>query len=174
MSQNAEFRNTKITLVDNWNFEPKGLSSSTPNPSAADFDTSRIIRSDYSHNAYAALASEAQQRWKTDWGADGRYRNQSIVMIGEGRSMKQPMKAFESINYVKNAYARSYERAGRNSDVVHILDTESAIWEALGLTTNESKIEQAGANEDDLGLRGYRNRDCGWAESGASMAWLGC
>ncbi|KAA8646629.1 hypothetical protein EYZ11_011974 [Aspergillus tanneri] len=168
MSQNAEFANTKITLIDSWNFEPHGLSSSIPNPSAANSDTSRIIRSDYSHKIYATLAREAQQRWKAEWGADGRYRNQSIVMIGEGHSMKQPMKACESLNYVKHAYAQSYERAGHNSNIVHTLDSESAVWKALGLSTPD----EASQIEDGSELRGYRNHDCGWAESGATMAWL--
>ncbi|KAB8274670.1 FAD dependent oxidoreductase [Aspergillus minisclerotigenes] len=169
MSQNNEFASTKITLIDSWNFEPSGPSASTPNPSAANFDTSRIIRSDYSHRIYAALAREAQQKWKAEWGADGRYRNQSIVMIGEGHSMKQPMKPLESINYVKHAYAQSYERAGRNSDIVHILDSESAVWEALGLGTPD---EASNVGPKASELRGYRNHNCGWAESGATMAWL--
>jgi sarcosine oxidase/L-pipecolate oxidase len=175
MSQNPKFTNTKITLVDTWNFEPEGPSSSTPNPAAANFDTSRIIRSDYSHSIYTVIAREAQQKWKAEWGADGRYRRQSIVMNGESRSMKKPMKAFKSVNYVKNAYAQSYERAGCNNDVVHVLDSESAVWEALGLSHNNNENDNKAAesaNEEVSALRGYRNHDCGWADSGSSMAWL--
>lgn len=173
MIKNPAFANTKITLLDPWAFEansspPTSTTQSRANPGAANFDSSRIIRTEYPSSAYAALARESQSRWRAEWGRDNRYHEKPLMLVAEGSSMKLPQTNGETVNYVKNAYDRSWELSGHSTEKVHLVDSPSAIRKALGVPVKE--VREVG--EDENVLRGYISENCGWADSSASMAYL--
>ncbi|MCJ1307486.1 hypothetical protein MMC25_001132 [Agyrium rufum] len=87
---------TSLTIVDSRTPLPAeeaedrhGISGNTsrrqseplPPPHTASNDSSRIIRADYAHAIYAALAAEAQERWREGWGDGG----DSEIDDGQGR-----------------------------------------------------------------------------------------
>src|SRR4051794_38693428 len=69
--------NTTITVLER--------SSVRPTPDAASVDKSRIIRSDYSDPAYAALAAAAQTEWRKqgpdELGGSGRYTEGGLILV---------------------------------------------------------------------------------------------
>ncbi|KAJ5918142.1 FAD dependent oxidoreductase [Penicillium verhagenii] len=166
MAKDPAFSQTKITLVDSWNFEPSTSPDlSVSNPGAANHDTSRIIRSEYPHGPYAVLAKEAHKQWRGVWGANGRYTERRLLLSAQGSSLKSPKRAGETVNYVKNAYDLSCRLSEGGKDGLKVLDSLRDIRSELGLSTSPSL-----AVEKDL--RGYVSLDAGWADSGASIAWL--
>lgn len=154
-------------MVDSWDFEPpiSPAGTSVSNPGAANHDTSRIIRSEYPHGPYAILAKEAHTQWRGVWGANGRYTERRLLLSAQGSSLKSPQRAGETVNYVKNAYDLSSQLSVNGKDGLKILDSLRDIRSELGLST-----ASAPAAEQDL--RGYISQDAGWADSGASIAWL--
>ncbi|KAJ5885552.1 FAD dependent oxidoreductase [Penicillium taxi] len=167
MAKDKVFSQTSITLVDSWEFEPPTIPTGTSisNPGAANHDTSRIIRSEYPHGPYAILAKEAHTQWRGMWGADGRYTERRLLLSAQGSSLRSSRRAGETVNYVKNAYELSCQLSVCGKDGLQILDSLSEIRSELGLSTTS-----ASTSEKDL--RGYISLDAGWADSGASIAWL--
>jgi sarcosine oxidase/L-pipecolate oxidase len=172
MTRDPAFAKTRITIIDPWNFEPVSTKESIGNPRAANFDTSRIIRSEYPHSAYATLARESQSLWRGVWGGDGRYVEQKLLLSARGSSMKGERREFETINYVKNAYDLSCKR-GNGKESLQVLDSPSEIHQMLGPVSSRGLENETKNSESDTNLlRGYVSGDCGWADGCASISWL--
>ncbi|KAL3421184.1 FAD dependent oxidoreductase [Phlyctema vagabunda] len=172
MTRDPVYANTTITIVDAWDFEVSSTKESSGNPRSANFDTSRIIRSEYPHSAYANLARESQTLWRGEWGADGRYVGQKLLLSARGSSMKGERKKFETINYVKNAFELSRKTA-KSQESLQILDSPSEIRRMLGPVSSRAlENEVQNDKSDSKILRGYLSGDCGWADGCASIKWL--
>ncbi|KAM3079624.1 hypothetical protein ACMFMG_006036 [Clarireedia jacksonii] len=172
MTRDPAFIKSRITLVDAWDFEPSSSKESVGNPRSANFDTSRIIRSEYPHSAYATLARESQDLWRGIWGEKGRYVEQKLLLSARGSSMKGKRKPFETINYVKNAYDLSCKRRC-GTEGLQVLDSPAEIRQKLGPLSSAGHENDARDPENDASLlRGYLSGDCGWADGCASIAWL--
>ena len=172
MSRDATFADTKIVLVDRWDFEPSSKTTSVGNPEAANADTSRIIRRDYPHGPYAALASEALRHWRAEWGENNRYVEQRLLFSARGSSLESPKKDRETINYVKNAYDISCEMTPNGKDGLKILNSLDEIRSELGISSSLPRSVFGEEEKETNMLRGYISDDCGWANAGASMEWL--
>ncbi|OCK74421.1 putative fructosyl amino acid oxidase [Lepidopterella palustris CBS 459.81] len=172
MSRDARFADTKLVLVDRWDFEPDSATSSVQNPGAANADTSRIIRRDYPHGPYAALACEAREHWRAEFGENNRYVEQRLLFSAEGCSLERPKKDGETINYIKNAYALSCEITPNGKDGLKILDSLSEIRSELGISSSLPRSLSAEEDKEINRLRGYISDDCGWANAGVSIEWL--
>lgn len=172
LSLDEKFVNTKITLVDRWNFEPNEGDKSVHNPAAANADTSRVIRRDYPHGPYASLALEAMKLWRGKFGENNRYVNQRLYFAGEGSSLTTPQKPLETVNYIKKAYDISCEITPGGKDVIQVLDSLDEIRALLG--NNPTVPPHLAGKKDPLAsdLRGYISNDCGWADAGTSIEWL--
>lgn len=167
LARDDTFAQTKVTLIDPWEFEPPNAPTGTSlsNPGSANHDTSRIIRSEYPHGPYARLAKEAHAQWRGAWGADDRYTERRLLLSARGSSLKSPQKAGETVNYVKNAYDLSCQLSQGGKAGLLVLDSLDEIRSEFGLSTTKGS-----ASEQDL--RGYISQDAGWADSGASIGWL--
>jgi sarcosine oxidase / L-pipecolate oxidase len=172
MSCDATFANTNIVLIDPWNFEPESTTGSVCNPGAAHADSSRIIRRDYPHGPYAALASEALLHWRSEFGKNGRYVEQRLLFSAEGCSIESPRKDKETLNYVKNAYELSIEMTENGKDGLKVLDSLDAIRAELGNPESLSSSLSPEQEKEVRMLRGYVSDDCGWADPEASIIWL--
>ncbi|KAK5996179.1 Amino acid oxidase fsqB [Cladobotryum mycophilum] len=170
MANDDAFAQTSIILVDGWDFElsrtEKGTSKS--NLRAANYDTSRIIRSEYPHGAYATFAREAHSQWRGKWGENGRYVEQRLLLCAQGSPLRESKKPGETVNYVKNAYSLSCQLSQGSGDNLRIFNSLHQIRAELGVAaTSEAEKE-----ESPVSLRGYVSQDSDWADSGATMAWL--
>ncbi|KAK2592655.1 hypothetical protein QQS21_009654 [Conoideocrella luteorostrata] len=172
MSRDDRFANSKITLVDRWNFEPDSSSKSVQNPGAANADTSRVIRRDYPHGPYASLAREAMKHWRADFGKEGRYVNQRLIFSGEGSSLLLPKRQGDTVNYIKTAYGVSCEMTEGGKDALKVLDSLNEIRVELGSHTTLPDTLLPEEKKTVNTLRGYISEDCGWANAGASIEWL--
>lgn len=171
MSRDAKFADSKIILVDRWNFEPNSGNNSVQNPGAANADTSRVIRRDYPHGPYACLAREAMKHWRADFGKDKRYVEQRLLFSGEGSSLLLPKRQGDTVNYIKTAYGVSCEMTEGGKDALKVLDSLEDIRVELGNTTTLPETSRVDGKEANT-LRGYISEDCGWANAGASIEWL--
>lgn len=174
MAKDDAFAQTSITLVDGWDFEPSNVAAGTSvgNPRAANYDTSRIIRSEYPHGPYAALAREAHSQWRGAWGADGRYVERRLLLCAQGSSLTGPKQPGETVNYVKNAYNLSCQLSPGGKESLKVLDSLYQIRAELGAQNSLATADDQQEPEQLTSLRGYISQDSGWADSGASMAWL--
>ncbi|MCJ1387475.1 hypothetical protein MMC18_000318 [Xylographa bjoerkii] len=172
MSHDTTFADTKIVLVDPWNFEPASATSSIRNPAAAHADTSRVIRRDYPSGPYASLAREALRHWRAEWGENNRYVEQRLLFSAEGCSLKSPKKDLETINYVKNAYALHCDMTPHSKDGLKLVDSLGEIRSELGNSSSLLRSLSAEEEKEINMLRGYISNDCGWADAGASIEWL--
>lgn len=75
LTQRSRYDGTRITVLDRSSFPPQDASS---------IDSSRIIRADYANRIYASLASQAQDKWRGEWGAEGRYHENGLILVAEG------------------------------------------------------------------------------------------
>lgn len=159
---------TSITIIDR-----------SPDPGvfpardASSIDTSRIIRADYADPAYAALAAEAQAIWRQqahpdDLGAQGRYTEAGLLLVGDAEDADtttitstndgQKTKKKTGLDYVRASFA-NVQSLHPASPKITALPTRDAIRAAYGT---------GGAT----GSWGYLNSLSGWADADASMAWL--
>ncbi|RBR10282.1 uncharacterized protein FIESC28_09532 [Fusarium coffeatum] len=169
MSLNQKFSKSQIILLDAWNFEPEFPSTSVQNPGAANSDTSRIVRRAYPKGPYAALAYESVERWRTDWGADGRYVEQRLLFSGEGGPLGAPKKKGETVNYVKDAYATGCEMTPGGAGALEIWDSLDEIRSNL---QGKTEVSNETGQESKSSQRGFVSKDCGYANSGATIEWL--
>jgi len=146
LATHAEYQDTKITLVDRHLF---------PAPDGASIDTSRIIRADYSDPSYASLAAEAQDHWRSEWGADGRYTETGLVLTSDA---DQP-------DYV----AHSLENV---LDLEKECLSERKPWKKIQRLNCNADIERVTKTGGASGSTGYVNWNSGWADAEASMRWL--
>jgi sarcosine oxidase/L-pipecolate oxidase len=146
LTQRPSFTTSTITLLDRLPF---------PAPDSSSIDTSRIIRADYSHPAYAALASSAQAIWRLPDGPGGagRYTESGLVLVADtGKQGEQ---------YVH----RSFEN-------VQTLMAAAGTVDGVAELPNRQAIKQAVGTGEGDGDWGYLNRTSGWADAEASMRWL--
>jgi sarcosine oxidase/L-pipecolate oxidase len=173
LSLNPQFANTKITLIDRWDFEPHSPTTSLQNPSSSNADTTRVIRRDYPHGPYASLAAEAMTHWHGRFGADKRYVNQRLLFSGEGSSLSIPeLRNGETVNYIKKAYEISCGMTKGGKDVIRVVDSLDEIRGLLGNTPTRPVHLPEETDVNANGLRGYISEDCGWADAGKSIEWL--
>ncbi|KAH9997469.1 putative FAD dependent oxidoreductase [Xylariaceae sp. FL0662B] len=172
MSRDATFADTKIVLLDCWDFEPASATASVQNPGAANADTSRVIRCEYPQAPYTALAREALRHWRAEFGQNNRYVEQRLLLSAEGCSLESPKKDMETVNYVKNAYALSCEMNARGKDGLKLVDSLGEIRSELGFSSSLPRTSSVEEEKEINMLRGYISDDCGWADAGASIEWL--
>jgi sarcosine oxidase/L-pipecolate oxidase len=133
---------SQITLIE--------AAPTIPNPHGSSVDSSRIVRADYANPAYAKLAAAGIQRWRTtDWGQEGRYTENGIVLV------------YPSDSPVAEQYTRaSYEnvKALEGEGKVGFLPTKAAV---------ERVIPRYAAGSNIAG--GYVNWGSGWANAEAGV-----
>ncbi|KAK4677020.1 hypothetical protein QC764_408970 [Podospora pseudoanserina] len=177
LTRRHEFINTSITVIDR---SDPSSQSTFPSPDAASIDTSRIVRADYADHAYAALCDEAQLIWRqqdkpTDLGAQGRYHETGLLVVGdatsaapvadppvEGGASESSHKKLTGMDYARKSWENVSSLASRDpmlAERIRELPNADAICEVLG--TGGSS-----------GAWGYINYNSGWTDAGASMAWL--
>lgn len=163
LATRPDFSSTTITVVDR-----------SPDPGvfpardASSIDSSRIIRADYADPAYAALADQAQAAWRQqdhpdDLGAEGRYSETGLMLVGDAATTAEAgqggnEKVKTGLDYVRSSYANVQDLHPGSSKIT-VLPSSTAIRDAYG--TGGSS-----------GSWGYINRLSGWANAEASMAWL--
>lgn len=163
LATRPDFSSTTITVVDR-SPEPGVF----PARDASSIDSSRIIRADYADPAYAALADEAQAAWRQqdhpdDLGAEGRYSETGLMLVGDATPASETGFSGEGqkktgLSYVRSSYA-NVQALHPGSSKITVLPSSTAIRDAYG--TGGSS-----------GSWGYINRLSGWANAEASMAWL--
>ncbi|KAK3303314.1 putative fructosyl amino acid protein [Chaetomium strumarium] len=173
LARRDAFARCSITVVDR--SDPSQPGATFPSPDAASVDTSRIIRADYADPAYAALADEAQAEWRkqdkpTDLGAEGRYSEAGLLLVGDvappapaagpaGEGLKPKLTGMD---YARKSWANVLSLASKDSQLaarVRELPNPDAIRDALG-------------TGGSTGSWGYINHNSGWANAAASMAYL--
>lgn len=168
LATRPDFASTTLTVVDR-----SPTPGVFPARDAASIDTSRIIRADYADPAYAALAAEAQEIWRQqdrpeDLGAEGRYSETGLMLVGNdeaGQQQQQHQQAMAGttkkktgLDYVRASY-KNVQALHPGSSKITALPSRDAIRDAYGT---------GGAS----GSWGYLNNLSGWADADASMAWL--
>ncbi|KLJ11613.1 hypothetical protein EMPG_13201 [Blastomyces silverae] len=130
----------KVTLIDS--------SPTIPNPQGSSVDSSRIVRADYAIAAYTALAESALEKWRTtDWGQEGRYTQNGLVLVSSGDQ------------FGKEYVQESYENVkAMDPNVVEKLPTRKDV---------ERAAPGYGAGLHVSG--GYVNWGSGWADAEASV-----
>ncbi|PGG98508.1 hypothetical protein GX51_06774 [Blastomyces parvus] len=102
----------KITLIES--------SPTIPNPQGSSVDSSRIVRADYAIAAYAALAESALEKWRTtDWGQEGRYTQNGLVLVSSGDQFGKEYVQ-ESYENVKAMNPSVVEKLATRKDVERI------------------------------------------------------
>ena len=167
MTQDLDYRNTEILLLDKWQFESSESGASIANPTASSTDTSRIVRSDYTSGPYADLAFEALKRWRGEWGADGRYSQSGYILVAKDGDTQMSTGGF---NHVTLAYDNAVRAAGDSSSI-QMLNSEADIERASGYPIT-AKEDPALAGNTFTRSKGYLNRAAGWADAAASMRFL--
>ncbi|SPQ26871.1 3fb70c73-00d1-4c8c-ba01-ca1034557014 [Thermothielavioides terrestris] len=174
LARRHDFARCSITVVDR---SDPSQPDAFPSPDAASVDTSRIVRADYADPAYAALADEAQAEWRkqdtpASLGAQGRYNETGLLLVGDA-TPPEPAAAdapagegskpkLTGLDYVRMSWANVSSLAAKSPELaarVQELPDPDAIRAALG--TGGSS-----------GSWGYINKNSGWADATASMAWL--
>ena len=117
----------------------------------ASVDTTRIIRGDYADAAYASFAREAQEGWRSVWGAEGRYSESGLLLTGD--------RGTTGAGYV----GKSLETVMQSPDGASVRDLRGA--KAVAQAMQSSCAEGTG----DVG---YLNGRSGWADAGASTRYL--
>ncbi|KAI4160989.1 MAG: hypothetical protein LQ342_005274 [Letrouitia transgressa] len=170
LTQDPDYQNTEIYLVDKWQFETSQSGDPSANPTASSTDTSRIVRFDYTKGPYADLGVKALEKWRGDWGADKRFSQSGYILIARDGDTERLSTG--GYNHVTLAYVNAIRAAGGNSNI-ELLDSEADIERASGYpitatgerasTPSSSSIPQS---------KGYINRNSGWADAAASVQYL--
>ncbi|KAK3903810.1 FAD dependent oxidoreductase [Staphylotrichum tortipilum] len=176
LARRDAFARCSITVVDRSNPSQPGA---FPSPDAASVDSSRIIRADYADPAYTALGEEAQAEWRkqdkpTDLGAQGRYHKAGLILVGDREppapppgdaqtSQSEGLKPkMTGLDYARASWANVSALAAKNPQLaarIEELPNPDAIRGALGTGGGS-------------GEWGYINRNSGWVNATACMAWL--
>ncbi|KAJ5104022.1 hypothetical protein N7532_004551 [Penicillium argentinense] len=132
---------SQITLVES--------SPTIPNPHGSSVDTSRIVRADYANAAYSKLAATAIKQWRsTEWGREGRYTQNGLLLVYPADSVSAKEYARKSYNNVRRI----------EGDNVVFLPTQKDVL---------SVVPPYGEELDVAG--GYVNWGSGWSDAGASV-----
>ncbi|KAL2162177.1 hypothetical protein VTH06DRAFT_7090 [Thermothelomyces fergusii] len=173
LARRDAFAQTSITIVDRSDHSRPGT---FPSSDAASVDTSRIVRADYADAAYAALGDEAQAQWRkqdspTDLGAQGRYHESGLLLVGdetppapagqeeeeEGLKLK-----LTGLDYVRMSWA----------NVVSLASGDPQLAARIRELPNPEAIRDALGTGGSSGSWGYINKNSGWANAATSMSWL--
>lgn len=162
LTQDPSFACASITIIDR--SPDAGV---FPSPDASSIDSSRIIRADYADPSYAALASEAQAKWRQTsssscWGGEGRYTECGLLLAGDDGPLSTDDGSLTGIAYVKKSWVNALALAhkeGRPLSSVRVVNAPKYVAMVSGT---------GGAFAD----WGYLNQASGWADAEASMKWL--
>ncbi|KAK3316336.1 putative fructosyl amino acid protein [Apodospora peruviana] len=173
LSRRPAFSNCSITVVDR--SDPN--TNVFPASDAASVDTSRIVRADYADPAYAALGAEAQVLWRqqtspTDLGACGRYHESGLLLVADGvppppntppRPAIIDKTKLTGMDYARYSWANVLQLAAQNPALA------GQVRETPDVAAIRAEARTGGGSS---GAWGYINDGSGWADAGASMAWL--
>ena len=152
LTKRSEFKNTKITLLERLDF---------PASDAASIDSSRIVRPDYPDAAYSKLASEAQNVWRGDFGAEGRYTEAGLCIV-----MDDTADAEKGRKYMQGSLQNVKDKLG-------LKEGKREDGGQVTVLNNENDIKSVVKNMDgDLGKYGYVNWTSGWAQAEDAMIHL--
>ncbi|KAK3402161.1 FAD dependent oxidoreductase-domain-containing protein [Sordaria brevicollis] len=175
LSRRHDFANTTITVVDR--ADPSNPDV-FPAPDAASVDTSRIIRADYPDAAYAALAAEAQLQWRQqthpdDLGSEGRYSESGLLVVADGPAPPPgtPVVTENTVIDKTKLTGMDYARFSW-ANVLSIASSDPELVARIKECPNPEAIKAALGTGGSSGSWGYINGLSGWANAGASMAWL--
>ena len=175
LSRRPEFANTTITVVDR--ADPSNPDV-FPAPDAASVDTSRIIRADYPDAAYAALAAEAQLQWRQqthpdDLGSEGRYSESGLLVVADGPAPPPGTPVVTGTTVIDKSKLTGMDYARFSwANVLSIASSEPELAARIKVCPNAEAIKAASGTGGSCGSWGYLNGLSGWADAGASMAWL--
>lgn len=109
------------------------------------------MRADYANTAYSKLAAAAIDRWRsTDWGRDGRYTQNGLLLV-------YPADSASAKEYARKSYANVRQIEGDN---VTFLPTQADVL---------SVVPAYGSTLDVAG--GYVNWGSGWSDAAASVRY---
>jgi len=175
LSRRHDFANTTITVVDR--ADPSNPDV-FPAPDAASVDTSRIIRADYADAAYAALAAEAQLQWRQqthpdDLGSEGRYSESGLLLVADGPAPPPgtPVMTGNTVIDKTKLTGMDYTRFSW-ANVLSLASSDPELAARIKECPNPEAIKAALGTGGSSGSWGYINGLSGWANAGASMAWL--
>ncbi|KAJ5095527.1 hypothetical protein NUU61_004883 [Penicillium alfredii] len=133
--------NSQVTLLE--------ASPTIPNPHGSSVDSSRIVRADYANGAYAKLAAAAIQRWRTtDWGREGRYTQNGLLLVYPHDSASAQEYARKSYDNVKQIESEQVEFLPTKADVLKVVPAYGTDLDVAG---------------------GYVNWGSGWSNAAASV-----
>jgi sarcosine oxidase / L-pipecolate oxidase len=148
--QRPTYTKSYITVLD--------ASPTLPNPHGSSVDASRIVRADYAQAPYAALAVQAQLRWRDSsdagWGGQGRYHQPGFLLTAD--------KGEEA--YLRACMANVRELAEQGLPGLDV-----GMVEELG---DQEAIRRASGFEGVSGDRGYVNWSSGWADAEACVRYV--
>lgn len=117
-------------------------------------DTSRIVRADYSNPVYTRLAATAIHQWRhSEWGQDGRYAQNGLMLVYPGddsNARTYATKSYENVRSLDDGDAHLVENLPSKKDVLRAAPA-------------------FGANMDVAG--GYVNWGSGWSDAEASVRY---
>ncbi|KAM7195250.1 putative fructosyl amino acid protein [Naviculisporaceae sp. PSN 640] len=176
LTRRPQFSSCSITVVD----RSDAASGVFPAADAASVDTSRIIRADYADSAYAALGAQAQLQWRkqthpADLGAQGRYTESGLLLVADGpapppNTPPTPPADLDKTKLTGMDYARLSW-----TNVLSLASQDPALARQIRELPDAASISLAsrtGGRGSTSGTWGYINEGSGWADAGASMAWL--
>lgn len=176
LTRRPEFSSCSIIVVD----RSDAASGVFPAVDAASVDTSRIIRADYADSAYADLGAQAQLQWRkqtdpTDLGAQGRYTESGLLLVADGpapppNTPPAPPTDLDKTKLTGMDYARLSW-----ANVLSLASDNPALARQIRELPDAAAIRVAsrtGGSGSTSGTWGYINEGSGWADAGASMAWL--
>ncbi|KAK4130985.1 FAD dependent oxidoreductase [Trichocladium antarcticum] len=172
LTRRDAFAQSAITIVDRSDSSQPGA---FPAPDAASVDSSRIIRADYADPAYTALCNEAQVEWRkqdnpTDLGAQGRYHESGLLLVGDAVP-PAPVAAPAEGGLKPKMTGMDYAR-GSWANVQFLASNDSSSPAArISELPNPDAIRDALGTGGSSGSWGYINANSGWANAGAAMAW---
>lgn len=136
------------------------------NPHGASIDTSRIIRADYSNPVYTALASQAQERWRSDETLSKHYHECGLAVVGtKGQS------GWEYVELSRRNVSRDLDRAtGKTTPWRHKNEDLHGGENDVQVLENEEAIKRVLGTDGASGEAGYINWRSGWADAGAAMS----
>lgn len=154
-AENPAFNNTKITLLERFDF---------PAPDGSSIDSSRIVRPDYADGAYASLMIEAHKHWRGELGKEGRYTESGLCIVTNEDSFDDTAEGGKS--YMEKALGNVKGRlgltCGRREDGGQL--------ESLYNPDDVKRV--MGSMGGDCGNRGYVNWTSGWADAEAGVRYV--
>lgn len=92
-----------------------------------------------------------------------------MLFSGEGGPLGAPKKKDETVNYVKETYATGCEITPGGAGALEIWDSLDEIRSNL---QGKTEVSNERGHESKSSLRRFVSKDCGYANSGATIEWL--